>query len=123
MTTAFTCFFRDLQTLNSTREHVIPHLMGRMYIDIWDVGCAMGPEPYSLAIILRENMGHFMFRNVRLFATDIDNSNLFEDIVSKGVFPYNQVKRIPTNLFSDYFSSVNNQEGEYVGREDPRPLN
>ncbi len=115
---AFTYFFRDLQTLNSIKEHVIPHLLGRRYIDIWDAGCAMGPEPYSLAIILRESMGHFMFRNVRLFATDIDNSNLFEEIVTKGVYPYDQVKRIPTNMFRDYFSPANVQESEYVIRED-----
>ncbi len=46
----------------------------------------MGPEPYSLAMVLRENMG-MIFRNVKIHATDIDNSNLFGDIIKKGVYP------------------------------------
>ncbi|MBW2018210.1 MAG: chemotaxis protein CheR, partial [Deltaproteobacteria bacterium] len=60
---AFTYFFRDLQTLECIRDYVLPFLRSRRYIRIWDAGCAMGPEPYSLAIIFRENMGA-TFRNV-----------------------------------------------------------
>jgi chemotaxis protein methyltransferase CheR len=68
------------------RDYVIPELRSRRYIHIWDAGCAMGPEPYSLAMVLRENMG-MIFRNVKIHATDIDNSNLFGDIIKKGVYP------------------------------------
>ena len=53
---AFTYFFRDLQTLELITKHVLPVLQGARYINIWDAGCAHGPEPYSLAILLRENM-------------------------------------------------------------------
>ena len=53
---AFTYFFRDVQTLELVRDHVLPFLKTRRYINIWDAGCAMGPEPYTLAIILRESM-------------------------------------------------------------------
>jgi len=52
---AFTYFFRDMQTLEMIRDYVLPALRMRRYIHIWDAGCAMGPEPYSLAIILREH--------------------------------------------------------------------
>jgi len=71
-------------------------------LDIWDAGCAHGPEPYSLAILLHENMGKFMFRNVRIFATDI--SEQFGDIIEKGVYPEEQVKRIPSDVLHSYFS-------------------
>ncbi|MDW7731607.1 MAG: CheR family methyltransferase [Methanolobus sp.] len=100
---AFTYFFRDMQTLEMIRDHVIPELRTRRYIHIWDAGCAMGPEPYSLAIVLRENMG-MIFRNVKIHATDIDNSNLFGDIISKGIYPREQVQRIPKDIFEKYFS-------------------
>ena len=103
MTIAFTYFFRDMQTLEMIRDYVIPELRSRRYIHIWDAGCAMGPEPYSLAIVLRENMG-MTFRNVKIHATDIDNSNLFGDIIKKGVYPREMVQRIPELIFKKYFS-------------------
>ena len=54
---AFTYFFRDFQTLDMIREYVLPVIGSRRYINIWSAGCAMGQEPYTIAIILRENMG------------------------------------------------------------------
>ena len=51
---AFTYFFRDSHTLELTVKHMAPEVMGRSRIRIWDAGCAMGPEPYTLAMFLRE---------------------------------------------------------------------
>ncbi|KXS44312.1 MAG: MCP methyltransferase, CheR-type [Methanolobus sp. T82-4] len=115
---AFTYFFRDMQTLEMIRDHVIPELRTRRYIHIWDAGCAMGPEPYSLAMVLRENMG-MIFRNVKIHATDIDNSNLFGDIISRAVYPREQVQRIPKNIFERYFSPAD-EPGHFVLSEEIR---
>jgi len=41
----------------------------------------MGQEPYSLSMILSDSMGYMYFRNVRILATDIDESNRFEEII------------------------------------------
>jgi len=116
---AFTYFFRDQQTLDLITEHAIPDLKRRRYITIWDAGCAMGPEPYSLAIIFRENMGPFLFRNVRIHATDIDESGQFGTIIARGVYPEADVKRIPTDLFSRYFAP-SDAPGYYQIAEDIR---
>ncbi|QLC49466.1 chemotaxis protein CheR [Methanolobus zinderi] len=115
---AFTYFFRDMQTLEMIRDYVIPELRTRRYIHIWDAGCAMGPEPYSLAMVLRENMG-MIFRNVKIHATDIDNSNLFGDIISRAVYPREQVQRIPKNIFERYFSPAD-EPGHFVLSEEIR---
>ncbi|MBW2303882.1 MAG: chemotaxis protein CheR [Deltaproteobacteria bacterium] len=104
---AFTYFFRDLQTLECIRDYVLPFLRSRRYIRIWDAGCAMGPEPYSLAIIFRENMGA-TFRNVTIFATDVDESGRFGEIIRRGVYPQEQVKRIPREVFERYFRENGN---------------
>jgi len=103
---AFTYFFRDLQTLEMIRDLALPSLRTRKYIRIWDAGCAHGAEPYSLAMILRENMGHFQFRNVTIDATDIDGSNLFGDIIAKGIYPKEELQRIPGDIFNKYFEPV-----------------
>ena len=102
---AFTYFFRDLQTLDMIRDLVLPTLRTRRYINIWDAGCAYGPEPYSVAIVLRENMGHFLFGNVRILATDIEEHGSFGDTIREGVYPLEEVKRIPKEIFSRYFKS------------------
>lgn len=113
---AFTYFFRDMQTLEMIRDYVIPELRSRRYIHIWDAGCAMGPEPYSLAMVLRENMG-MIFRNVKIHATDIDNSNLFEDIIKKGIYPREMVQRIPQPIFSRYFTPADEPDTYQISRE------
>jgi len=108
---AFTFFFRDLHTLKLIEQHVIPSLKTRMYLDIWDAGCAHGPEPYSIAILLHENMGRFLFRNVRIYATDIYDP--FGSVIEKGVYPEDQVKRIPPDILEKHFSPADDP-GHYV---------
>lgn len=101
---AFTYFFRDLQTLEAIRDYALPELKSRKFIDIWDAGCAMGQEPYSLSMVLNESMGYMYFRNVRILATDIDQSNLFEEVISKASYPEEQIQRIPKEIFNNFFS-------------------
>jgi chemotaxis protein methyltransferase CheR len=101
---AFTYFFRDLQTLELITTQVLPTLQGHKYIKVWDAGCAHGPEPYSIAIMLRENMSHFMFRNVKIYATDNDTSSRFGEIIAEGVYPEGEVERIPQGIREKYFS-------------------
>ncbi|MCK4513935.1 MAG: hypothetical protein KAU31_01690 [Spirochaetaceae bacterium] len=101
---AFTYFFRDWHTLNLITEHVLPYIRGRSKIRFWDAGCAMGPEPYSLAIVFAEKLGRFEFRNLQIHATDIDESGFFGEIISEGVYPEEELSRIPGNLFEKYFA-------------------
>ncbi|HNX23096.1 MAG TPA: CheR family methyltransferase [Spirochaetota bacterium] len=114
---AFTYFFRDMQTLEMIRDYALPTLRTKRHIKVWDAGCAMGPEPYSLAIILRENMGNMIFRNVKIFATDIDGSNLFQKIIENGEYPHDQLSRIPRDIFYKYFSKVGNSENCKISDE------
>jgi chemotaxis protein methyltransferase CheR len=100
---AFTFFFRDLHTIELTVKHLLPSISGRNRVRIWDAGCAMGPEPYTLAIVLAENMGRFAFRNITIDATDIDESGTFGKIVTEGVYPEDELKRIPADIFEKYF--------------------
>jgi chemotaxis protein methyltransferase CheR len=100
---AFTYFFRDLQTLEIICQQCLPKLRSRQYINIWDAGCAMGQEPYTLAILMREQVGHMYYRNIRISATDIDGSNLFDEIIKNAAYPKDQVERIPKEIFEKYF--------------------
>jgi chemotaxis protein methyltransferase CheR len=110
---AFTYFFRDLQTLELITKQVLPVLQGAKYINIWDAGCAHGPEPFSLAIMLRESMSHFLFRTVTIHATDVDGSDLFGKIIAEGVYPEGEIQRIPEDIRNKYFAT-NGKPGHYV---------
>lgn len=114
---AFTYFFRDVQTLEQIRDAALPTLRSRARIAIWDAGCAMGPEPYTLAILLRENMGGMLFRNVRITATDLDGSNLFGAIIEKGMYPREQVERIPADLLNRHFTHFPDQDAYVISDE------
>ncbi len=109
---AFTFFFRDREVLEQVIHHALPDLRTHMYINIWDAGCAMGPEPYSMAMLLRENMGRFYFRNVRIYATDIDESQQFGQVIEQGIYADQDVKRIPENLLARYFSPYVDEAGQ-----------
>lgn len=100
---AFTYFFRDMHTLQLIIKEVVPCTYGRSKVRFWDAGCAMGQEAYSLAIMFAENLGHFAYKNLTIYATDIDGSNLFDKIISEAVYREKELKRMPRHLFKKYF--------------------
>src|SRR5512137_1760506 len=100
---AFTFFFRDQQTLEHAADQMIRYASGRSRIKVWDAGCALGQETYTLAMIFAERMNHFRFKNLLIFATDYDSANNFGDVVSAAVYSVEELKRIPTDLFQRYF--------------------
>ena len=102
---AFTYFFRDAQTLELLIEQALPTLRGQAFIRIWDAGCAHGPEPYSLAMLLREQMSDYVFRNVRIHATDIDPR--FGPRIAAGIYAEQEIKRIPAHIRHRYFQPAN----------------
>jgi len=98
---AFTFFFRDAETLAAGVAKALPAMQGQCYIRVWDAGCAHGPEPYTLAILLRKQMSDFLFRNVRILATDVDAG--FGEQVANGIYPEGELQRMPPDVFDDYF--------------------
>lgn len=110
---AFTYFFRDIHTVNLIVNYLVPTIQGKREIKIWDAGCAHGPEPFTLAMVLSENMGKFAFKNVKIDATDIDKSNLFGETITNGSYPYDQLQRIPKEIFGKYFTK-NCKENHFV---------
>lgn len=100
---AFTFFFRDQQVLERVVEHLLPSLAGRSRPRIWDAGSAMGQEPYTLAIMLAERMGHFAYNNLRIDATDVENTGQFARIIEAGVYPREELERLPPGILEKYF--------------------
>lgn len=100
---AFSYFFRDLPALEAAVRHVGPVLAARSHPRIWDAGCAMGQEPYSLAILLAETLGHFAFSNLRILASDLDDCDRFGSVVAAASYPLDEVQRMPPGILEKYF--------------------
>src|SRR5260370_14405526 len=72
-----TYFFRHQEHFDALRNQVLPDLISRnrakRSLRIWCAGCADGPEPYSLAILLKREMAHqFAGWEVTILGTDIN---------------------------------------------------
>jgi len=71
---------------------------------IWSAGCAMGEEPYSIAILITEFFEkEALDLQTHIFATDIDK-NILEK-AQKAVYPYNSIESIKYGLLKKYFTS------------------
>jgi len=102
---AFTFFFRDQTPLEHAVRFLIIAAAGRSRINIWDAGCAMGQEPYTLAILLAEKMNQFALRNVKIHATDYDEPLL--KILAEARYSKEELQRIPGDLLKKYFQPTN----------------
>lgn len=100
---AFTFFMRDQPTIEHAANQMIPYASGRSRIKVWDAGCALGQETYTIAMILAEKMNQFGFKNLRIDATDYDSANNFGDSVIAAVYSHEELKRTPSELFNKYF--------------------
>jgi chemotaxis protein methyltransferase CheR len=100
---AFTFFMRDQHTLEHAVRHTLDYAMGRCRLRVWDAGCAQGQEAYTLAVLFAEKMGYFGFKNLIIDASDYDRENRFGDRVVNAQYKYDELKRIPVELFDKYF--------------------
>ena len=92
---AFTFFFRDQRVLDSIVQHVVPSVLGRSIIRVWDAGCASGEEAYSVAMLLFENLWPFACDNLRIDATDIEENSQFANTIATGMYSVELLKGSP----------------------------
>jgi chemotaxis protein methyltransferase CheR len=81
LTIGETYFFRDEEFYSALREIVLPDILERRQsskrLRIWSAGCAAGAEPYSLAIILMDEMAaRIAGWQVDIYATDLSKDSL-----------------------------------------------
>lgn len=108
---AFTFFFRDKHTLDLLANCLFELRDASGSLRIWDAGCAMGPEPYTFAIILREKFGS-AFGRIHIDATDIDESGHFGEIIQAGLYEHADVSRMPEDVLERYF--LRQDDGRYL---------
>jgi chemotaxis protein methyltransferase CheR len=111
MTTNESLFFRDTKPFDQFRDVVLPQLMinraATRKIRIWSAACSSGQEPYSLAMILKENQAKLQGWRFEIVATDLSEEMLAK--ARAGIYTQFEVQRgLPIQMLVKYFK----QNGE-----------
>jgi len=119
---AFTFFFRDRHTLEQLADELIKNKQEGDSIKVWDAGCAMGPEPYTFAMILREKIGKYWYKSVQISASDIDENNHFHKIIVDAIYQKSELERMPADIFEKYFSKYDDNNNYLIVDEIKKSL-
>lgn len=106
MTTNESFFFRDNTPFDLFKNHVLPALektrAGQKRMRIWCAAASTGQEPYSLAILLRENWHKWQGWNIEIVGTDISTQVL--EKAKAGTYSQFEVQRgLPIQMLIKYF--------------------
>jgi len=109
MTTNETFFFRDKIPFDHLRETVLPTLLqsraGRRSIRIWSAASSTGQEPYSIAMVLKEQAQQLAGWRVEIVATDLSLEVLEKS--KSGIYSQFEVQRgLPIQLLVKYFTQT-----------------
>lgn len=107
ITTNKTEFFREEHHFDFLRQVVLPQWQeqaaeGRpRRLRIWSAGCSTGEEPYSLALIVRENLKPGVDWDVKILASDIDTDVLHQ--ATHAVYPEDRLRGFASGWKEKYF--------------------
>lgn len=117
-----TRFFRNRDTFETIRDEVLPLIIeeakkkGRNEIKIWSAGCAVGAEPYSIAMIASDIAPPSM--TVRVFASDVKEELL--GIARFATYTDQYVAEMHPFEITKYFNI--NEHGEYIVKPNIRRM-
>lgn len=106
MTTNETSFFRDGSPFEALKKSIIPDLIAKRAserkLSIWCAASSTGQEPYTIAMLLRENFPQLVTWNLSFVASDLSR-----DVLKKakaGRFSQLEINRgLPAPLMVKYF--------------------
>ena len=120
MTTNKTSFFRESAHFDFLCENVLPKLK-KNKIRIWSAACSSGQEPYSIAMVLKDNMPDIHLKDVKLLATDISRTML--EVAYRGLYPVEQLEGLPKAILTKHFTKLNTGQAiVYKVKDDVRKL-
>jgi chemotaxis protein methyltransferase CheR len=110
LTVTISRFFRDKEVFDTLSRSIVPDLLkqDRGELRIWCIGCASGEEPYSLALLWKENFEQTWPQvHLSILGADI-NENLLER-AKKGTYKNSSLKEVPEETVRKFFK----KEGEF----------
>ena len=104
-----TKFFRDVESFKYFENVLVDYLKNhsknqeKKPIRIWSAGCAVGAEPYSIAIMVDRAIRKYNLKNieVKINATDFNDELL--NFARKGVYDETYVEDVSPEILQEYF--------------------
>ncbi len=129
MTTNESFFFRDIKPFDQFKQVVLPYLLqtraNAKSIKIWSAACSSGQEPYTLAMILKEERARLAGWHIEIVATDLSTEILAK--AQAGLYSQFEVQRgLPIQMLMKYFKQAGDRWQIDAGLRDMirfRPFN
>jgi len=123
MTTNETMFYRDIHPFDALKNTILPKLIAKKRevkeLYIWCAASSTGQEPYSLAMLLKENFPELNSWNVYIKATDLSQAAV--DKGRLGIYNQTEILRgLTDSQISRHFSKLTN--GHYQLAEDIKKI-
>lgn len=101
LATNHTLFLREAAHFEFLREVLLPTLRRRPRIDVWSAPCSTGEEPFSIAMVLFEELGAAPRPPFAIHAVDISTKALAT--ARAGVYAASRLAGVPSHLRAKYF--------------------
>ena len=105
ITTNLTSFFREAHHFEYLAEQVLPAVAARAggagRLRIWSCACSSGEEPYSIAMVLREQQARLSGLDAKILATDLDSNVLATG--AAGVYPAERLQNVSKARAAEFF--------------------
>ena len=106
ITTNLTSFFREAHHFDYLAEHVLPRIAAHAAVAgrlrLWSCACSTGEEPYSMAMVLREQQAHLHGIDAKILATDLDSNVLAT--CEAGSYPVERLRGVSQTRAKQFFS-------------------
>jgi chemotaxis protein methyltransferase CheR len=100
-----TYFFRDQAQLTVFKRQVLPEILWQREdfpLRIWSAGCATGEEPYTIAMILAEEIPKVLHPHIQILATDVSHTAL--EAARRGVYQQRSLRHMPAEYCRRFFT-------------------
>ncbi len=109
MTTNETSFFRDIHPFETFKKIIVPDIMAKRAtareFNIWCGASSSGQEPYTLAMVLKENFPALITWKITFIATDISQQMLTRS--RNGIYSQLEINRgLPAAYMVKYFQRI-----------------
>ncbi len=109
ITVGETCFFRNQPQLDAIRNLVIPRIvearakMALRHLRIWSAGCSTGEEPYTLAMMMTEEIaGRMKGWTFEITATDLNERSVAH--AKQGIYGNYSTRNLTQYFRQKYFT-------------------
>lgn len=111
-----TRFFRNRDTFDLLKDQIFPEMLNRATktsraeLNLWSAGCAVGAEPYTMAIVASDSIASQI--KVKILATDVKNELI--SIAKNGVYSEQYLAEMDKSDIIRHFQKIGDENFEIL---------